>query len=247
MSPINEPRRRVGNPPQKLQKTSRKWMYIALVLIAIAVIAIGAVAFQQNWFPSQNNNNNHNNNNNTTTVNPIATITTSMGTIKVELFKDKVPNTVDNFIKLANISFYNGLVFHRVIHDFMIQGGAYPPIVNPSQYDPNITIKESPYGPINLEIDPDVHHLDGTIAMARTSAPNSATSQFFIDVGDQPQLEPGGVDQYGYAAFGRVIEGIEVVHAIAALDPDYTTTKLGNMMNWPIDDVIIQSISIEYP
>jgi cyclophilin family peptidyl-prolyl cis-trans isomerase len=80
--------------------------------------------------------------------------------------------------------------------------------------------------------------------MARTSAPNSATSQFFIDDGDQPQLEPGGVDTYGYAAFGIVIEGIEVVHAIAEVE---TTTKLGSMMNWPIDDVIIQSITIEYP
>ena len=244
MSPINEPRKRVGNPTPKLQKTSHKWIYIALVLIVAGVAAIGTVAYQQNWFPSQNNNNNHNNNNNTTTTNPIAIITTNMGTIKVELFKDKVPNTVDNFIKLANISFYNGLVFHRVINDFMIQGGAYPPIENPSQYDPNITEKISPYGPINLEINPDVHHLDGTIAMARTSAPNSATSQFFIDDGDQPQLEPGGVDTYGYAAFGIVIEGIEVVHAIAEVE---TTTKLGSMMNWPIDDVIIQSITIEYP
>ena len=175
---------------------------------------------------------NNTDNNQSPIENPTATIVTSMGTIKVELFKNKVPNTVDNFIKLANDGFYDGLVFHRVIDDFMIQGGGFT-------YDG--TNKESPYGAINLEINPEIRHVDGAIAMARTSDPNSATSQFFINDGPQPDLEPRGVDHDGYAAFGVVIEGIEIVRAIASVD---TVTK-NNMQNWPVDDVIINSITIE--
>jgi cyclophilin family peptidyl-prolyl cis-trans isomerase len=227
MSPTDKPRKRVDNPPQKLQKSSRKWMYIALVLLVIAIAAVAFVIIL-------NSSSNTQNNNSSTTGNPIAIITTSMGTIKVELFKDKVPNTVDNFIRLANASFYNGLVLHRVIDDFMIQGGGFYP---------NGTQKISPYGPIDLEINPDVHHLDGTIAMARTGDPDSATSQFFIDDGAQSQLEPGGVDTNGYAAFGVVVDGIDVVRSIATVD---TTTKFGGYENWPIDDVIITSIAIQY-
>jgi cyclophilin family peptidyl-prolyl cis-trans isomerase len=103
------------------------------------------------------------------------------------------------------------------------------------------TRKESPYGAIDLEINPDVRHVDGAISMARTSDPDSATSQFFINDGEQSQLEPGGVDPNGYAAFGVVIEGIEVVRNISAVD---TTSKFG-AQDWPIEDVIINSITIE--
>lgn len=165
-------------------------------------------------------------------VNPIALIDTSKGTIVVELYEDKVPNTVENFINLANDNFYDGLVFHRVIPSFMIQGGGFKA---------DGSYKESPYGPIDLEINPDVRHVDGAIAMARTSNPNSATSQFFINDGPQPQLEPGGVDPNGYAAFGVVIDGIDVVRTIASVD---TTTKNG-MQDWPVEDVIINSLTIE--
>ena len=167
------------------------------------------------------------------TLNPIALIDTSMGIIYVELYEDKVPNTVNNFVNLADDNFYDGLVFHRVIDDFMIQGGGF---------EPDGTRKESPYGPIDLEINPEVRHVDGAIAMARTSDPNSATSQFFIDDGPQFQLEPGGVDPNGYAAFGVVLPngGIDIVRAIASVD---TTTKNG-MQDWPVEDVIINSIKI---
>lgn len=164
--------------------------------------------------------------------NPVALINTSMGMIVVELYEDKVPTTTENFIKLANDGFYNGLVFHRVIDDFMIQGGGFTADGTP---------KESPYGTIDLEIHPDVRHVDGAIAMARTSDPNSATSQFFINDGSQPQLEPEGVDPYGYAAFGKTIVGMDVVRAIASVD---TTTKYG-MQNWPVNDVLINNITIE--
>jgi cyclophilin family peptidyl-prolyl cis-trans isomerase len=155
-----------------------------------------------------------------------------MGKILIELYEDKTPITTANFIQLANDGFYNGLVFHRVIDDFVIQGGGYYP---------NGTEKISPHGPIDLEINPDVHHLDGTIGMARTNDPNSATSQFFIDDGAQPHLEPNGSDSNGYAAFGRVVKGIDVVRAIAKVD---TMTKYGFMEDWPVDDVIINSITI---
>ena len=163
--------------------------------------------------------------------NPIAVINTSMGTIRVELYQDKVPNTCENFINYANDGFYDGLVFHRVIDDFMIQGGGFYP---------NGTKKDTK-DPIDLEINEEVRHVDGAIAMARTSDPNSATGQFFINDGPQPDLEPGGVDPNGYAAFGVVIEGIEIVRAIASVD---TTTK-NNMQNWPVEDVTINSIIIE--
>jgi cyclophilin family peptidyl-prolyl cis-trans isomerase len=165
-------------------------------------------------------------------TNSIAVFDTTMGAILVELYEDKMPLTTANFIALAEDGFYNGLVFHRVIKDFVIQGGGYYP---------NGTEKISPYGPIDLEINPSVHHLDGTIGMARTSEPDSATSQFFIDDGAQPYLEPNGSDPNGYAAFGRVVVGIDVVRAIAKVE---TMTKYGFMDDWPVTDVIINSITI---
>ena len=165
--------------------------------------------------------------------NPIAIIDTSKGTIVVELYEDKVPNTCANFINLANDGFYDGLVFHRVMDYFMIQGGGFE--TDGSQ-------KQSPYGTIDLEIHDDLKHVDGAIAMARTPDPNSATSQFFINDGAQPDLEPGGVDQYGYAVFGGVTEGMEVVRSIASVD---TEVKYVYHETWPKDDVVINSITIE--
>lgn len=156
-----------------------------------------------------------------------AVIDTSMGTIKVELYTDKMPITTDNFIKLAKDGFYNGLVFHRVIKDFMIQGGGFYP---------NGTLKQSPYGPIKLETSPDVTHVDGAISMARTSDPNSATSQFFICDGPQHYLDGQ------YAAFGKVVDGMDVVRAIASVE---TTTKYTYYSDWPVEDIIINSITIE--
>ena len=161
-------------------------------------------------------------------TNSLAVMDTILGTIVIELYDDKMPITTENFITLANDWFYNGLVFHRVIENFVIQGGGHYP---------NGTLKISPYGPIELEIDPDIHHLDGTISMARTSDPNSATSQFFICDGKQPHLDGQ------YAAFGRVIDGMDVVRAISEVD---TTTRYG-YDDWPIDDILINSIIIVSP
>ena len=148
-----------------------------------------------------------------------------MGIIQIELFKDKVPNTCNNFIDYANNGFYDGLVFHRVIDDFMIQGGGFYPDGS----------KKETENPINLEISQEVRHVDGAIAMARTNDPNSATSQFYICDGAQSFLDDN------YAAFGVVIEGIEIVRSIAKVD---TTIKY-NMQDWPVNDVIINSINIK--
>lgn len=172
----------------------------------------------------------------TANTNPIALIDTTMGTIVVELYEDKVNNTVENFVKLANDGFYQDLVFHRVIDDFMIQGGSFTAsgIQTPS-----------PYGAIDLEIHPDVLHVDGAIAMARTADPNSATSQFYICDGAQRALDDDyrqeNYGESGYTAFGVTIYGIEVVRSIASVD---TTTKNG-MADWPEDNVFINSITIE--
>jgi len=113
----------------------------------------------------------------------------------------------------------------------MIQGGGFYPDGTQKETD----------DPIDLEIHPDASHVDGAIAMARTSDPNSATSQFFINDGAQSQLEPGGVDPNGYAVFGEVVEGMDVVRSISSVE---TTTK-NNMQNWPVEDVIINSVTIE--
>ena len=221
MSPTHSKRKRVGNPPQKLQKKSRKWVYLVLVLIVVVIAAVAFVILRSS--PPQNNI--------SSKGNPIAVIDTTMGTITVELYKDKMPITTANFVKLANAGFYSGLVFHRVIHNFMIQGGGFYP---------NGTQKQDTYGPIKLETNPAVLHVDGAISMARLSSPvDSATSQFFICNGAQPNLDGQ------YAAFGLVTSGMDVVRAIAALDPDHTTTKYGNNQNWPVDDVLINSITIQ--
>ncbi len=165
-----------------------------------------------------------------------AVIETTEGTITVELYEDKMPKTTDNFIRLANDGFYDGLVFHRVIDGFMIQGGGFWP---------NGTEKQSPYGPIEFETHPDVTHVDGAISMARTSDPDSATSQFFICDGAQHSLDDEvrqqQYGQRGYAAFGKVIDGMDVVRDISAVQ---TTARYGHR-DWPSSDVVIESVTVE--
>lgn len=176
----------------------------------------------------------------TTKKNRIAVIDTTMGTIRVELYEDKTPITTENFIKLANDGFYNSLVFHRVIDNFMIQSGGFYA---------NGTYKTSPYGAIKLETDSDLIHDDGAIAMARQGEDmtdptffDTATSQFYIC--DEAQH---GLDGY-YAVFGNVMdnESMAVVKAIASVQT-MTKTILGGyqMPDWPETDVIINTISIE--
>lgn len=216
-------RRRRSNPEIKKSFLERKEVKIGILAITVIFLLAVSIIVISNIDDTVVDEE---------TSNPIAVIDTTMGTIKVELFEDLAPNTVENFVNLAEDGFYDGLVFHRVIQNFMIQGGGF---------NPDGTQKQSPYGAIDLEVHPDARHVDGAIAMARTNDPNSATSQFFINHGAQPNLEPGGVDQYGYTVFGVTIEGLDIVSAIASVP---TTQKYG-MDDWPVDDVIINSITIE--
>ena len=132
--------------------------------------------------------------------NRTAVIETGKGTIKVALDEKRAPITTANFIKLAESGFYDGLIFHRIIKGFMIQGG-----------DPQGTGMGGANETINLEIHPELRHVDGAISMARSQNPNSASSQFFICDGAQAFLDNN------YATFGQTVEGMDVVRAIAAV------------------------------
>ena len=162
------------------------------------------------------------------TSNPIALIDTSKGTIKLELFLDKTPKTCENFIKLANEGFFDGLIFHRVMDDFMIQAG--------NTY-PDGSTKESPYGNIVFEANQDITHIDGAISMASTGAGIGGSSQFFICDGKQSGLDGS------YAVFGKTIEGLDVVRDIADEPHDSSYGSVGG--GRPDSNIIINSITIE--
>ncbi len=132
-------------------------------------------------------------------ANPHALITTSKGEIEVELYADRTPQTVANFVKLVNDGFYDGLIFHRVIKDFMIQGGGFT-----AQGQQRNT------APIPFESDPTLTHVDGALSMASTAARVGGSNQFFICDGDRHFLDGN------YAVFGRVVRGLDVVRAIAS-------------------------------
>ena len=207
--------------PIKPKKFDKKFI-VFISLFAIIIIIIGLfLTFALNF----NNHNNENNNNIINGKNPVISIQTNKGNILVELYEDKVPNTVQNFLDYVNDKFYDGLVFHRVIDDFVIQAGGYYP---------DGTFKTPSRNPIELEINKDLRHVDGAIAMARTSNPNSATTQFYICDGAQSSLDDN------YAVFGEVISGIETVRDIALSN---TTSKYG-MADWPEKNIIINTILI---
>jgi cyclophilin family peptidyl-prolyl cis-trans isomerase len=155
---------------------------------------------------------------------------TSEGTIKLELWADKAPMTVKNFLRYVEDGFFEGTVFHRVIKDFMIQGGGLTADLQPKQTR----------DPIKNEASPELKNERGTIAMARTSMINSATSQFFINVVDndflnQKNKTPMG---FGYAVFGKVVEGMDVVDKIR----EVPTTTQGQFENVPVKPVVILSV-----
>lgn len=159
-----------------------------------------------------------------------AEITTNKGNITLELYPDKAPETVKNFMRYVNDAFYDGTVFHRVIKDFMIQGGGFNAVM----------MKKDTHEPVKNEAKNGLKNLKGSIAMARTSAPHSATAQFFINHKDNAFLDYPGQDGWGYCVFGKVIEGMDVVNAIAATA---TTTK-NQMGNVPSETVLIESIRV---
>src|SRR5438093_2760892 len=153
---------------------------------------------------------------------------TSLGSLKIELFPDKAPHTVKNFLAYVDDKFFDGTIFHRVIRDFMIQGGGFEPGMK--QKRTRATIKnESTNGLSNVR---------GTLAMARTSDPDSATAQFFINVKDNDFLDRANSrDRVGYCVFGRVTAGLDVVDKIRAVA---TATRAGHQ-DVPAQDVVILS------
>ncbi len=162
-------------------------------------------------------------------VNEIVVLETSMGVIEIELDREKAPVTVDNFVSYVEEGFYDGLVFHRVIEGFMIQGGGF---------QPDGTWKQG-HDPIRSEARNGLKNERGTIAMARSSDPDSATSQFFINTVNNTSLDYPNPDGYGYAVFGRVVEGMDVVDAIESVETGVKQTLYGDMRDWPIEDVVL--------
>ncbi len=165
---------------------------------------------------------------------PLAMIETNLGTIRIELDAEKAPVSVDNFVKYAQAGFYDGTVFHRVIENFMIQGGGYDADLNKKETRPAIA----------NEADNGLTNDRGTIAMARTNIVDSATSQFFINLKDNGFLNHTSKSSsgYGYAVFGKVVEGIDVVDAIGSSE----TRALGpQFRDYPAETVLIKKVTIE--
>ena len=160
--------------------------------------------------------------------NPQVILETSQGTITVELFENEAPVTVANFLQYVDSGFYNETIFHRVIPNFMIQGGGFTAGLN----------KKATQAPIKNESDNGLSNERGTLAMARTSDPNSATAQFFINVVDNGFLDKAkSQDGVGYCVFGKVTDGIDVVDVIKAT----STSTQGQYQNVPEEDVSILS------
>jgi peptidyl-prolyl cis-trans isomerase A (cyclophilin A) len=160
--------------------------------------------------------------------NPVAVISTSMGDITVELFKDRAPVSVENFMRYASEGFYPGTIFHRVVKGFVIQGGGYLPGM----------VEKPTHPPIQNEATNGLKNIRGTLAMARTQTLRSATSQFYINVADNTALDHRGYtpSDFGYAVFGRVLSGIEIADKIADVP-----TRSEN----PIEPVTIKGVTVK--
>jgi peptidyl-prolyl cis-trans isomerase B (cyclophilin B) len=166
------------------------------------------------------------------TSNPLVQMETSLGEVLVELDSTKAPLSVANFVAYARAGHYDGTIFHRVIKGFMIQGGGMTP-----------DLMERPTeAPIRNEAGNGLKNKTGTIAMARTAEVDSATAQFFINTADNKSLDHGGSrpELYGYAVFGKVVDGMDVVYTIEQVA---TGTK-GSHQDVPLEPVVIQSVTV---
>ena len=161
---------------------------------------------------------------------PMVIISTNLGDIKLQLEKDSAPITVENFLNYVNEGFYDGTIFHRVIPGFMVQGGGFTEDMN----------QKSTNSPIKNEADNGLKNVRGSVAMARTSVVDSATSQFFINLKDNDFLDHN-VRDYGYAVFGTVVDGMNIVDKISEVE----TGTSGRFRDVPVNPVIINSIKIE--
>ena len=209
----------------KKNKLVTGFVLIIIVAVAIAGVYIVYTSNNENGKESGDQNNGSNRQGNEE-GNPIAVFNTTLGTFKVELFQDKMPETCENFIKLVNDGFYNGMNFYRISDNFMIQAG---------RYFPDGSEKQSPYGNINFE-ESDAKHLDGAISMASTGDKIGGSAEFFICDDKQTGLDGR------YAAFGITIEGLDIVHNIASQPHDNSHPAGGGK---PYTDIIINTITIE--
>jgi cyclophilin family peptidyl-prolyl cis-trans isomerase len=162
--------------------------------------------------------------------NPVVVVETSEGTITLELFKDRAPVSVDNFLQYVRDKHYDGTIWHRVVAGYVIQGGGFTPEM----------VEKGTRAPIQNEATNGLSNRRGTVAMARTRLARSATSQFYINLADNPSLDHRGFspDDFGYAVFGRVLSGMDVVDRIGAVK---TGTREG-MDDVPIAPVLIKSV-----
>lgn len=171
-------------------------------------------------------------------ANPVVAIETNHGTIKIELFEDKAPVTVKNFLQYVEDKHYDGTVFHRVISDFMIQGGGYRTgLTADNMRDKEKKTRDS----IKNEASNGLSNLKGTVAMARTDDPDSATAQFFINVKDNKFLDKAG-ESAGYCVFGRVVDGMDVVNKIKEVKTQALIPKA--VENVPVEEVVIKSVKV---
>jgi len=161
---------------------------------------------------------------------PQVDMKTSVGTIRIELYPSKAPKSVENFLKYVRDGHYNGTIFHRVIPGFMVQGGGMTP---------NMAQKPT-RAPIPIESKNGLKNQVGTLAMARTSDPNSATAQFFINVKDNGFLDYPGQDGHGYTVFGKVVDGMDAVNKIVAAP----TGNQGMHQNVPVKAIVIESATV---
>lgn len=155
---------------------------------------------------------------------------TSLGTMKIELFADKAPLTCDNFLTYVRDGFYDGTIFHRVIPNFVLQGGGMTETM----------AEKTTRSPIKNEADNGLCNVRGTLSMARTQAVDSATSQFFVNLRDNAFLDHGARD-FGYAVFGRVVDGLDVMDAIAAVE----TGTYGFHQDVPKAPVLMTRVFVE--
>ncbi len=190
---------------------------VAGALLALAAI-LGAGLMSTGWSAGTN------------VRHPQVVMATSLGSIRLELYPDKAPLTVKNFLRYVDAKFYDGTVFHRVIDGFMIQGGGFTKGLREKATNP----------PVKNEAGNGLSNRRGTIAMARTPAVDSATAQFFINVVDNPFLDHEGdtPDKFGYCVFGRVVAGMDVVDRIKRV-PTHT---VGYFEHVPVKDVTILSV-----
>lgn len=192
---------------------------LASPLIITSVI-FGLLAFPAYSFAAKNNN---------TEDNPVVRLQTTVGNIDIELYPAKSPVTVKNFLAYIDNGFYKGTIFHRVIKGFMVQGGGFTSGIKNK--------KENLKANINNEADNGLKNKTGTIAMARLPQPHTASSQFFINTNDNPNLDHKGKSMtgWGYAVFGKVVKGMEVVRKIE----NSATTTIGYYQNVPKTEIII--------